>query len=39
MAAIDFVHHPHPQTEARKLSAPPKVADQHVEKNLEQVIK
>jgi uncharacterized membrane protein len=28
--AIDFVHHPHPQTEARKLAAPPKVADQHV---------
>ncbi|HEV2027416.1 MAG TPA: DUF1003 domain-containing protein [Candidatus Dormibacteraeota bacterium] len=30
MATIDFVHHPHPQTEKRKLTAPPKVADQHV---------
>jgi uncharacterized membrane protein len=30
MASIDFVHHPHPQTESRKLQAPPKVADQHV---------
>ena len=30
MAGIDFVHHPHPQTEARKLAAPPKVADQHI---------
>jgi len=30
MASIDFVHHPHPQTEARKLAAPPKVADQHI---------
>src|SRR3979409_368693 len=30
MASIDYVHHPHPQTEKRKLSAPPKVADQHI---------
>ncbi|HLQ17275.1 MAG TPA: DUF1003 domain-containing protein [Candidatus Eisenbacteria bacterium] len=30
MAAIDFVHHPHPQTEARKLKAPPKVSDEHI---------
>ena len=30
MASIDFVHHPHPQTESRKLQAPPKVADQHI---------
>jgi uncharacterized membrane protein len=30
MATIDYVHHPHPQTEKRKLAAPPKVADQHV---------
>ena len=30
MASVDFVHHPHPQLEKRKLSAPPKVADQHV---------
>src|SRR6266851_6766967 len=29
MAAIDFVHHPHPQAEARKLKAPPKVSDEH----------
>src|SRR5258708_34784909 len=30
MAAIDFVHHPHPQTEARKLKAPPKVSGEHI---------
>jgi uncharacterized membrane protein len=30
MSAIDFVHHPHPHTEQRKLSAPPKISDQHV---------
>jgi uncharacterized membrane protein len=30
MAAIDFVHHPHPQTEARKLKPPPKVSDEHI---------
>src|SRR5216683_743666 len=30
MAAIDFVHHPHPQAEARKLKAPPKVSDEHI---------
>jgi uncharacterized membrane protein len=30
MASIDFVHHPHPQTEKRRLSAPPRVADQHI---------
>ena len=30
MASIDFTHHPHPQTEKRKLKAPPKVADEHV---------
>lgn len=30
MTDIDFVHHPHPHTEQRKLAAPPKVADQHI---------
>jgi uncharacterized membrane protein len=30
MASIEFVHHPHPHTEQRKLQPPPKVADQHV---------
>src|ERR1700694_4524375 len=30
MATVDFVHHPHPQTEKRKLTPPPKVADQHI---------
>jgi uncharacterized membrane protein len=30
MAVIEFVHHPHPHTEQRKLQPPPKVADQHV---------
>ena len=30
MTDIDFVHHPHPHTEQRKLSPPPKVADQHI---------
>jgi uncharacterized membrane protein len=29
-ASIDFVHHPHPQTEKRKLTPPPKVADEHI---------
>jgi uncharacterized membrane protein len=27
---IEFVHHPHPHTEQRKLQPPPKVADQHI---------
>ena len=30
MTEIEFVHHPHPHTEKRKLQPPPKVADQHV---------
>jgi len=30
LAAIDFVHEPHPHTEKRKLKPPPKVADEHV---------
>jgi uncharacterized membrane protein len=30
MAAIDFVHHPHPHTEKRKLQPPPKLADEHI---------
>jgi uncharacterized membrane protein len=30
MEVIDYVHHPHPHTEQRKLQPPPKVADQHV---------
>ena len=30
MAAIDFVHHPHPHTEERKLKPPPKLADEHI---------
>ena len=30
MAVIDFVHHPHPHTEHRKLQPPPKVADEHI---------
>jgi uncharacterized membrane protein len=30
MAVIDYVHHPHPHTEKRKLQPPPKVSDQHV---------
>lgn len=30
MAAIEFVHHPHPHTEQRKLQPPPKIADQHI---------
>ena len=30
MTDIDFVHHPHPHTEERKLQRPPKVSDQHV---------
>src|ERR1700674_6128104 len=30
MAAIDYVHHPHPHTERKKLTEPPKIADQHV---------
>ena len=30
MPEIEFVHHPHPHTEQRKLQPPPKVADQHI---------
>jgi uncharacterized membrane protein len=30
MAAIEFVHHPHPHTEKRKLQPPPMVADEHI---------
>jgi uncharacterized membrane protein len=30
MTDIDFVHHPHPHTEKRKLQPPPKVSDQHI---------
>jgi uncharacterized membrane protein len=30
MSSIDFVHHPHPLTETRRLSRPPRVADEHV---------
>jgi uncharacterized membrane protein len=30
MAEVDFAHEAHPQTEKRKLKAPPKVADEHV---------
>ena len=30
MAVIEFVHHPHPHIEQRKLQPPPKVADQHI---------
>jgi uncharacterized membrane protein len=30
MAVIEFVHHPHPHTEQRRLQPPPKVADQHI---------
>ena len=30
MTDIDFVHHPHPHTEQRKLAPPPKVSDQHI---------
>ena len=30
MTDIEFVHHPHPHTEKRKLQPPPKVADEHV---------
>ena len=30
MSVIEFVHHPHPHTEQRKLQPPPKVADQHI---------
>ena len=30
MTNIEFVHHPHPHTEQRKLQPPPKVADEHV---------
>jgi uncharacterized membrane protein len=30
MEMIEFVHHPHPHTEQRKLQPPPKVADEHV---------
>jgi uncharacterized membrane protein len=30
MASIDFVHHPHPHTEQRKLQPPPMVSDEHI---------
>ena len=30
MEAIDYVHHPHPHTEKRKLAPPPKVSDEHI---------
>ena len=30
MAAIDYVHQPHPHTEKRKLKEPPKIADEHI---------
>jgi uncharacterized membrane protein len=30
MAVIEFVHHPHPHTEKRKLQPPPMVSDQHI---------
>jgi uncharacterized membrane protein len=30
MTDIDFVHHPHPHTEKRRLQPPPKVSDQHI---------
>jgi uncharacterized membrane protein len=30
MDVIEFVHHPHPHTEQRKLQPPPKVSDEHV---------
>ncbi|HVC77990.1 MAG TPA: DUF1003 domain-containing protein [Candidatus Micrarchaeaceae archaeon] len=30
MTNVEYVHHPHPHTENRKLQPPPKVADQHV---------
>jgi uncharacterized membrane protein len=30
MTSIEFVHHPHPQIEQRKLQPPPKVSDQHI---------
>ena len=30
MPTIDFVHQPHPHTEQRRLTRPPKVADEHV---------
>ena len=30
MSDIDFVHHPHPHTEKRRLQPPPKVSDEHV---------
>src|SRR6202171_2510732 len=30
MTNIDFVHHPHPHTEMRKLQPPPKVSDEHI---------
>ena len=30
MPAIDFVHQPHPHTEQRHLTRPPKIADEHV---------
>ena len=30
MSTIDYVHHPHPLTEKKRLTQPPKIADQHV---------
>ena len=30
MSTIDYVHHPHPLTEKKRLTQPPKNADQHV---------
>jgi len=30
MSTIDYVHHPHPLTENKRLTQPPKIADQHV---------
>jgi uncharacterized membrane protein len=30
MPVIDFVHQPHPHTESRHLTRPPKIADEHV---------
>jgi uncharacterized membrane protein len=30
MAVIDYVHHPHPHTEKRKLQPPPMVSDEHI---------
>ena len=30
MAVTEFVHHPHPHTETRKLKPPPKLSDEHI---------